>query len=357
MAGGRVHVDFGQALVMGDAVAKKEEHHYYSPHVPIPTALHGVPAPPAGFTGRTDELDVLLKALDPAAHSPVTAVAGLGGVGKTALALHTAHAARERGWFPGGTLFIDLHGYDPVATTASQALQALLRALGTAPKRIPAAAELDNASSPQQVRPLLAGHPAHRTLITSRDVLPQIGAQQIRLRQLTPGASKDLLDHALRTADPYDRRITEDSTASEQLACTCGGLPLALQICAALLIADPEKPVAELAEELADSSRRIDHLDDGERSVRAVFDLSYRRLPQDQARLFRLLAISPGTEVTLNALSALAGAPDTPQRLLDALARTHLVERGTTRSHWRMHDLVRDYAQTVGECHESGSVP
>ncbi|MCE0446202.1 ATP-binding protein [Streptomyces tricolor] len=118
----------------------------YRQQAPAPTALDALPPPAAGFTGRDEELGRLRAALDPSGAGGeqavlVTAVSGLGGIGKTALAVRAAYAAREEGWFPGGVLFLDLHGYDDAPVTADQALQSLLRALGVEPEHIPVTAD------------------------------------------------------------------------------------------------------------------------------------------------------------------------------------------------------------------------
>lgn len=201
----------------------------------------------------------------------------------------------------------------------------------------------DNASSPDQVRPLLPGDPRHRVLVTSRDRLTQLGARLVPLDQLTPEHARGLLDLALRTAEPEDSRVSDDVDAAGRLAALCGHLPLALQIAAALLVEDRGMPVAELVDELAASGDRLAQLDDGERRVRAAFDLSYRRLPPEQARLLRLLALAPGAEVSDEIAAALVGAEAPPLLDLRELARAHLVERGSERGRWRIHDLVRVY--------------
>ncbi|MFD7462317.1 MULTISPECIES: tetratricopeptide repeat protein [unclassified Streptomyces] len=362
------HVDFRGGNFYGPVTGLAQ--------APAPTALDSLPVKAAGFTGRDSELARLLDALDPDAPGEpkqavlVTAVSGLGGIGKTALAVEAAHTARERGWFPGGVLLVDLHGYDDVPVTADQALQSLLRALGVEPEHIPVAADeqavlyrsvlagrarergpllilADNASSPEQVRPLVPGSARHRVLVTSRDRLPQLGARLVPLDELTPREAYDVLDLALRIADPGDSRVGDDPVAVERLAVLCGHLPLALQIAAALLVEDREMPVGELVGELAESRDRLSYLDDGERSVRAAFDLSYRRLPAAQARLLRLLALAPGPEVSEEVVAALVGADKPPSGELKALARAHLVERGSKRGWWRLHDLVRVFGAGV----------
>ncbi|MFD8646529.1 tetratricopeptide repeat protein [Streptomyces mirabilis] len=365
------HLDFRGSEFAGPVVGKVEYHQYQ----PAPTALDSLPARAAGFTGRDDELRGLLEALDPTQPGPqavlVAAVSGLGGIGKTALAVEAAHESRNRGWFPGGTLFIDLHGYDEAPVTADLALQSLLRALGTQPKYIPVRAEeraafyrtalarlarekgpalvlADNASSVAQVRPLLPGDSVHRLLTTSRHKFPTLGARLLALDELSTDSACDLLQRALRTANPDDARLVDDSASTSALTKLCGCLPLALQIAAALLIADQHMPISELGRALSASRNRLDQLDDGDRSMRATFELSYRALPEQHARLLRMLAVAPGPETGIEALTALLGG-GSPLSDLAALERAHLVERGSGRHRWRMHDLVREYAVDAAE--------
>jgi hypothetical protein len=227
-----------------------------------PTALAQLPPPVTGFTGRDDDLALLERLLDPAGTAEpvvVSAVAGLAGAGKTTLAVQAGHAARERGWFGGGVLFIDLHGYDEAPVEPGQALDALVRALGVPAEQIPpgveeraglyrsALAEItepvlviaDNASAETQVKPLLPGAGPHKVLVTSRHTLAGLSARLVDVTVLDEQAAIELLDMALRAARPDDDRVTGDRQAAARLAELCGGLPLALQIVAALLKADP----------------------------------------------------------------------------------------------------------------------
>ena len=227
-----------------------------------PVALAQLPPLVSGFTGREAELAQVAGLLDPAGDAGavvVSAVAGLAGVGKTALAVHAAHAAQAAGWFPGGVLFIDLHGYDQAPVQPGQALDALLRALGVPGEHIPDGTEqraglyrsvlaqigapvlivADNASAEAQVRPLLPGPGPHRVIVTSRHTLAGLGARLLDVTVLDQAAAVALLDGALQAARPGDDRISGDPAAAGRLAEVCGGLPLALQITAALLVADP----------------------------------------------------------------------------------------------------------------------
>jgi tetratricopeptide (TPR) repeat protein len=345
-----------------------------------PVALAQLPPAPAGFTGRDGDLAVLAGLLDPAGTAGsvvVSAVAGLAGVGKTALAVQAGHAARRQGWFGGGVLFIDLHGYDGAPVEPQQALDALLRALGVPAERVPPTVEeragmyrsvladstssvlviADNASSEAQVRPLLPGAGPHKVLVTSRNTLAALGARLVDVTVLDQDAAAGLLDAALRAARPHDDRIAADPGAAALLAGICGGLPLALQITAAILTGDPALSAAELAQELATESGRLERLvyDDGSGtaapSVAAAFELSYRRLEEVPARVFRLLPASPGTDISTGAAAALADLPAGQARgVLAGLAKAHLVEAAPgAAGRWRMHDLVRLYARQLSD--------
>ena len=342
-----------------------------------PVALDQLPPLASGFTGREAELAQVAGLLDPAAGAGavvVSAVAGLAGVGKTALAVQAAHAARSSGWFPGGVLFIDLHGYDQNPVQPGQALDALLRALGIPGEHIPETAEqraglyrsvlariadpvlvvADNASAEAQVRPLIPGPGPHRVIITSRHTLAGLVARLLDVTVLDQAAALVLLDKVVRAARPDDDRIRGNSAAVGRLAKACGGLPLALQITAALLVADPALTVEELSRALDDEVLRLETLryDDGSGvsapSVAAAFELSYRQLDQDAARLFRLLPADPGPDVSTEAVAELTGWPAHQARAaIGRLVRAHLVEPAGRPGRWRMHDLLRLYARQL----------
>ncbi|XVS67092.1 ATP-binding protein [Actinosynnema sp. CA-299493] len=331
-----------------------------------PTAVAGLP-PLAVFVGREAELSRLTAALRPESPDPVLvwSVGGLPGVGKTALAVAAARRAVAAGWFPGGVVMADLRGYDQ-RVTASTALVALLGALGVASEHIPpeeadrvrlwrsllARRErmlvvADNVSGADQVVPLLPGDPRHRVLITSRHRLA--GLDLTRLVDLdvldVPDAVRMLVE-VLRMSDPDDTRA-HDLAAGEQVARLCGGLPLAVRVAAALLVADPERTMADLAEALADGHQRLRELDyDDNLAVRAAFDLSYGLLDPDQARVLRLTALDPGPDVALDTIAAIADTDRaTATRLVRRLRAAHLVQPAGSAARWRMHDLVRLYAR------------
>lgn len=332
-----------------------------------------LPPVPRGFVGRDDELDFVLDMLrpDPGSAGPAAVcVAGIPGVGKTAFALVAAHQAVERGWFTTA-LYVDLLGYQEPSADIADLLAALLRGLGvdvaaadsSAQARIAAyrarLAELaaagkpqavlivaDNAADADAVRSLLPGGP-HRLLVTSRHTLHTLDARLIELPVLSDTAALELLATALRTAGG-DARVALIEDASHRpdglnaLLRLCGGLPLALRIAAGLLITDPHLSIAELADELVEVGP-LEGLDDGERAIRTVFELSYRRLPAHLAELFRLLTLNTGRDLSTEAAEVLTGLrrPVVRRRLVE-LARAHLLDQAADR--WRMHDLIYEFA-------------
>ncbi|MFF2516990.1 tetratricopeptide repeat protein [Streptomyces sp. NPDC058086] len=356
-----------------------------------------LPPAPAGFTGRAAELEKVLGWLEPgdgrageAAAVVVSAVAGMGGVGKTALALQAAHQAHARGWFPGGILFADLRGYghDPIG--AGETADRFLRTLGVKAKDLPDTVErkvdawrvmldalavqgrpllavLDNVRNPGQIAALLPG-PPHRALVTSRHTLSVLPAQRVDLNPLTPDDAVDLLDRTLRAGSEDDGRATAQPADALRLVELCGYLPLALRIIGALLRDEPDRPLAAQAAELEDERTRLDAMeyeaDDDEGrplAVRASFELSYRHLTGPQLRTFRLLAAAPGTDISTTAAAALLGqTPLQTRRLLAGLARAHLLNGATASAgmrpagqgdRWAMHDLIRLFADALAPAH------
>jgi tetratricopeptide (TPR) repeat protein/transcriptional regulator with XRE-family HTH domain len=327
-----------------------------------------LPPDVSAFTGREEQLAALdAMAADPieATAVVISAVSGTAGVGKTALALRWAHRVRER--FPDGQLYLNLRGYDPERPmTATDALERLLGGLGTTDGQLPVEVDeraadyrsrltgrrmlilLDNASSAEQVRPLLPGAASCVVLVTSRDSLAGLvavhGAQRLHLDLLSPAEAYALLHRLI------GRRVAERPEAAAALAERCSRLPLALRVAAELAVSRPAADLADLAGELADSQRRLDLLDAGDdprASVACVFSWSLRHLPPETARGFALLGVHPGPDVDAYAVASLAGTDvRTARRTLDALARAHLIHP-TGPGRYGMHDLLRSYAAGV----------
>lgn len=344
-----------------------------------PRSLAGLPPLPRGLTPRRDDLAALLNSLDPAADdgASVAAVVGPPGVGKTTLAVEAGYAAKEAGWFPGGVLFLNLHGYDEASLQPEQVVSAALRTLGVAAEHIPESsmdeatslyrsklADLgkpalilaDNASSAAQVRPLLPGAGGHRVLVTSRLTMPELGARQFPLLPMADAEAVALLNAVVRTLDPRDARITDHPDDAVRLARCCGRLPLALDITARVLMSRPSMTADQLADQLADRRTRLDQLDqlgrtdEGGRGVRAAFEFSFEQLAPEPKRLLRLCAASPGPDLATDAAIALAGDGRSDAiAALDVLDRAHLIMPTADRSRWQIHDLLREYAEELAE--------
>src|SRR6266516_3173177 len=197
---------------------------------------------------------------------------------------------------------------------------------------------LDNAASVEQVRPLLLGTPSCVVLVTSRDSLASLiavhGGRRLDLGLLPLGDAVTLLHKLI-------------GMRAEALAMQCARLPLALRVAAELATARPTTPLADLVRELADQRRRLERLGTGgdpRADVRAVFSWSYKYLPADAARAFRLAGLHPGADLDPYAGAALTNTSlDQARRLFDTLARAHLVHL-TGPGRFGMHDLLRAYA-------------
>jgi hypothetical protein len=332
-----------------------------------------LPADARAFTGRDAELaalNALLPAPEPAgigapasadAGAPVVCgVTGAGGVGKTALVVRWAHRVRDQ--FPDGQLYVNLHGYDPAQpVTAEVALAGLLHALGADPD-IPVDLEaraaayrtaldgrrvlvvLDNATSTAQVRPLLPGTPEAVTIITSRDQLTPLavdGAHTLPLDPLPPAESRALLAHRLGPG-----RVAGEPAAAQQITDACAGLPLALVVVAARAAASPAFPLSALADELAETGRRLDAMTAGDvlSDVRAAFSWSYQELPPLAARAWRQLSLHPGPDISALAAASLTGLTLAAIRpLLATLTNANLLTEHQP-GRYVFHDLLRDYA-------------
>ena len=324
-----------------------------------------LPADVAGFVGRADDLrqlDALLPERGDHAETAlgVAVVAGMAGVGKTALAVHWAHQVADQ--FPDGQLYLDLRGY---ATTPQlrpiEGLRQLLHGLGVdqVPADLEEAAGLyrsvtagrrllllfDNAATADQVRSLLPGSPGCLVAVTSRDRLAGLvathGARRLVLGPLPPEEAQALLGEVVGA-----ERIKAEPEAAAELARACSHLPLALRIAAANLADDPEQPISGQVATLrvGDRLAALEIEGDPDAAVRAAFGASYQRLAAPERQLFRLLGLVPGPHFTASGAAALVGpsAGDT-RASLDRLAAAHLVDRYVP-GRYRLHDLLRLYA-------------
>ncbi len=319
-----------------------------------------LPATVATFTGRETELGWLRTRLDPAAAAPprIAVIHGIGGVGKSALAVLAAHRVADR--FPDGQLFASLHGYADGLAPADplDILGRFLRALEDADRPTPATTEeaaaryrsllarrrmlvvLDNARDSRQVRALIPGGARCAVLITSRVPLDDLdGAHRLHLDILPPETATALLERCAGD------RLTAAHEAAARLARACGYLPLALRIAAGRLASRPALTARVLADRLDVAHHRLDELRLGDLAVRASLQLSYRSLTPDLRRACRLLSLVDGPDVGLGVAAAQLdldlSAADT---LLARLAAENLLDEPAP-GRFRFHDLVRLFAR------------
>ena len=354
-----------------------------APSDPAPAQL---PLEAPGFSGRHAELERMLTLIgagpgqDPAAPDrgpgrdtvQIIAITGTAGVGKTSLANRFARQVAKR--FPDGQLYVNLRGFDPSGSALGpeSALRFFLDALGVQPQRMPVDLEgraalfrsmldgkrvlivLDNARDPDQVRPLLPGSPGSLVVVTSRSQLTGLvvaeGATPLSLDVLTEEEAHELLGRRLGP----DVIAAEPEAASELIS-LCARLPLALGVAAGRAAIRPGFSLAALAAELRDTRNRLEVLDAGDAAtdVRAVLSWSYEQLSPSAARMFRLLGLHPGPDVSLAAAASLAGVSRSEAgAALRELTRVHAVAEHVP-GRFAFHDLLRAYAVDQAETMDS----
>jgi DNA-binding SARP family transcriptional activator/tetratricopeptide (TPR) repeat protein len=325
-----------------------------------------LPATAACFVGRADEMKRLGEAL---AHSnpadryrPVVAVVfGPGGAGKSALNLQVAHQVSDR--FPDGQLYVDLFGstLNVRPPTTIEVVQRLLHALGVQEGRAPASVDeaaallrsltagrrvlvvVDNATSADQVVPLLPGAGGCGVLVSSRRPLASLNADlRIRLGGLPEADALKLLGTLTS-----ESRIDEDDVG-DAIVANCAALPLAIRIAAARLATNPHLEPRELATRLA--ARPLDELQHDDLAVRTSIRVSYESLEHRSegslaAQAFRLLGLLPVPTITSGLLAAILPehSPDAVHAALEELVDAQLLDAAPS-DRYQVHDLVREAA-------------
>ena len=325
-----------------------------------------LPAAPRNFVGRARELAALTEMLGGQSSrdtATVSVISGSGGTGKTWLALHWAHEHLES--FPDGQVHLDLRGFDvgePVPTAT--ALRGILAALGADPRRTATTLDelvrfyrsltagrrmlivLDNARDTAQVAALLPTSATSAVIVTSRNRMTGLvsahGALFIPISAMNSREARRLLARRLGS-----RALAAEPGAVTDVLAACAGLPLALGIVAARVATNPSRELAPVAAELADARTRLTVLDDEppDASLRTVLACSYTALPTASAQMFKLLGVAIGPDITAHATAALCSiTPSEAERTLHELEEQSLVEQDPP-GRWRMHDLIRLYAQ------------
>jgi DNA-binding SARP family transcriptional activator len=316
------------------------------------------------FVGRSKELGLLTR--EHSDSPSVSVIEGLPGVGKTALAMHAARLASTQ--YPDGTFYLNFHSHDPASPSldAGEALHRLLRMLTVPSAQIPdalgeraalwraqlsrrhAVVILDDAAQYDQIRPLLPVAGQCLILITTRRGLPDLeGARALTLDALPVDDAITLFRRIAGNGSAHDEN---EIAAAVRL---CGRLPLAIQLAAGRLAQDYSPRLADLVEELSQSSAPLRGTGTATLEVMPAFDLSYRALEPDHQRFFRRLGASPCAQVSLHAAAALGGGTlAEAERALAALIDHHLLARAPA-GQFLFHDLIRGYAATLAADEDS----
>jgi tetratricopeptide (TPR) repeat protein len=343
----------------------------------ITVARFQLPPDVSDFTDREGEVRELEQLLEgagaPGTTSVIVAVvAGVAGVGKTALALHVAHRVRPS--FPDGQLFVTLRGSGGSRRPSEDVMAELLQALGVVGSAVPDALEqrmhryrdlltgrrvllvLDSAADEAQVRPLLPGSAGCAVLVTSRALLAGLeSARLVDLEVLAPESALALLGRVIGTS-----RLQSEGPAAEEIVARCGYLPLAVRIAGARLASRPSLSLARLARLLADERHRLGELRAGDLEVRASIALGYREQPEEAQRAFRLLGLlwssSFPTWVAAAVLDkGISDATELVERLVDAQLVEALSEDELGQARYGFHDLLRLFAREEAQADKERS--
>jgi tetratricopeptide (TPR) repeat protein len=328
-----------------------------------PVRPRQLPASMQHFMGRTAELETLASLAEQVRASSaatVIVVEGTAGVGKTALAKRIGHAVADR--FPDGQLYVSMPDVADASepTSGDEVLRGFLEAFGIPHSQLPSAVDgqaalyrsllagkrvlvvLDNVRDAGQVGLLLPGAPGCLALVTSRNQLTGQfgdGTHVLRLNPFTMSEARDLLEHRLGSA-----RVRRESPAADELIGLCARMPLALSVVAAHAAARPDFPLEMLADELRGHGPDLPDAGDTAITARTVFSASYHHLSDDAARMFRLLGVHAGPDISPTAGASLAAVPvEQARKSLDELARAYLVEEHLP-GRFAFHDLLRAYA-------------
>jgi DNA-binding SARP family transcriptional activator len=332
----------------------------FSGPLPAPVSPAQLPADVADFTGRTALVKRLVAMLTPRTHRtapPRALVAGIGGVGKTALAVHAAHQVRQH--YPDGQLYVDLRGAGPDAADPLNVLSAFLRAFGVSPNSTPADLDeraamyrsvlaqrrvlvvLDDAADAAQIQYLLPGSATCAVLVTSRRRLPEM--QWDEQAELEGMSREEALTLFSRTIGA--ERSGQEPEAVAEVVDACGRLPLALRITAAKLVDRPQWTVRSMADKLARERGRLSELRVGSLEVEATFHLGYGQLDAPSARTFRLMSLADGPGLSLPAAAALVGEPaPSAEPVVERLVDLNMVASPAP-EHYAYHDLLRLFAR------------
>ncbi|MEO6502594.1 MAG: BTAD domain-containing putative transcriptional regulator [Jatrophihabitantaceae bacterium] len=319
---------------------------------------HLLPADVGDFVGRSSELEVIANQLDTCFHSPpalpVLSISGPAGVGKSALAIHAAHAGAPR--FVDGQLYASLRDSQPHGARVQ-----LLYSLGVERSSIPDDPQLcaglfrsklagkrillilDDVLNEEQVSSLLPGSSTCAVIVTSRRRLAGLaGACRVDLSVFSDSQALNFLGRVVGV-----ERVAAERGAAEDIVNSCDRLPLALRIAAARLVARPQWSLSQLAKRLSREGDPLHELSHGGMDLSTVISYSQHDLSPRSALLFRLLTLVESPTCTTGVAAALLGAcHEEAQELLEGLVEAQLLQCVDAQQ-FRLPTLVRLHAKKL----------
>ncbi|SFO54729.1 tetratricopeptide repeat protein [Amycolatopsis rubida] len=350
--------------------------HENPPAAPVRRAAppsHPLPRDLRGFISRTRALDTLDQWLRPGSstRSPAVVLSGPPGIGKTSLAVHWAHRAAD--WFPGGTIYLDLHGFGPAPRLEPpDIVDRLLQELSYPVDHVVDATAraavlrqqltdravlviLDDAENSEHVDQLLNVLSECAVIVTSRRRLSAL----VRRHELAELSLDRLDDHD--SLELFVRRLRgrgeQEPDAARRIAHLCDGLPLALTLVAESAARRPGLSLNTMLDQLRDPEMLLSIGDDGDdQSLRTAFSSSYRTLEPPSQAVFRLFGRHPGAEIHVDTLLSAAGRPAAEtRRALETLVALHLIDQPGDTDRYRIVSIFHRYAQTLSDQdHDSG---
>ncbi|MEV6767260.1 BTAD domain-containing putative transcriptional regulator [Nocardia sp. NPDC051030] len=318
-----------------------------------------LPPDAVDFTGRQATVTRLVEDILGAESTAIETISGMGGLGKTTLAVRVGHQLAEQ--FPDGQLFVDLHGAGGLPPADPElVLGEFLRALDVTESDIPAGLAqrsalyrsvlderrvliiLDNAANSTQVSALLPGSRHCATLITSRRPITTFAGGRIdHLAMFEESEAIELIGRIVGRD-----RVADEAEAVARLVELCGYLPLAIRIMAARLASRPTWTIASEVERLIASDDLAPFSSDG-RTVDAVFQAGYTGLAPEEARAFELLSVLDGPDIPVAMAAAILGtAVDDAEQLCESLVDAGMLQ-SPQRERYRYHDLLRTFARNL----------
>lgn len=326
---------------------------------------HQLPADVGDFTGRDDLTAEVAAALTAAEagqrprRMPIAVIAGAGGTGKTACAVHVAHRIAHR--FPDGQLYADLRGSQSAPADPAAILGQFLTALGVPGTSMPPDLDarvslyrslvsdrrililLDDAAGEDQLSALLPGSSTCAVLITARRRIT--GLPGVTVSDVDAFDTDTAVAFLAKVAG--QARVHGEREAARLLVERCDGLPIALRVAGARLAARPYWTIAGFTQRLGSEEGRLDELSHGHLSVRAVLRAPFEQLAPGPMRLALALSLLGSVDFPAWVAAAVLGVPaHRALEQLEALIDAHLVQvavDGADGKRYRMRGLVRAF--------------